>query len=195
MFKRRNPLSLFCKIREVIWPASGWMRAFTYLKHRILRQNDSSYKVAAGLAIGGAVSFSPIVGTHFMQAIFLAWIFRANYVSSLVGTAIGNPWTFPLLFWLAYSAGIFVLGLFGFDKNIALPEPLTPQIIFANPEPILLPMMVGGYLCALIYGVGGYFIFHPLVTRVQNRYTARRFRRIRRKLKKKDIDPAGDPGI
>ena len=84
MFKRRKPLGLLKLIREFFWPSMGWKRAFELLKQRILRMSDTPRNIALGLAFGAGVSFSPIMFTHFIQAAFLAFIFRANIPASLI---------------------------------------------------------------------------------------------------------------
>ena len=90
MFQRRVPLTPLQNLKEIFWPSMGWIRAIKYTKHRIVRLSDSTHKIALGLAFGAAVSFSPIMGTHFVQAGILAYIFRANLVASLVGTFVGT---------------------------------------------------------------------------------------------------------
>lgn len=167
MFKRRTPRTILKKLREVLWPSMGWRRALTYVRHRTLRLSDTSRKIAVGLAIGAAISFTPIVGTHFIQAAVMAYIVRANVTSALIGTLVGNPWTFPFMWWASISFGSLLLGLFGFPASTVLPDVIDFSIFWgiATHEPmrIFLPWLVGGYLMACLTWTPFYLIFYGLL--------------------------------
>lgn len=91
MFKRRKPLSFWNNLRQFFWPDMGWMRSLKYVRHRLVRVADTTHKIALGLAIGAAVSFTPLVGTHFVQAGLFAFVLRGNVFSAMIGTFVGNP--------------------------------------------------------------------------------------------------------
>ena len=146
----------------------GWLRAVRYTKMRIIRLSDSSHKIALGLSIGTAISFTPIVGTHFIQAGFLGYMFRANFLASLLGTFMGNPWTFPFMWWAAISLGSFLFQLFGFPADVSLPEhvnfPIIWDIIKHQPVRIFAPWFVGGYLLGLLTVPLTYFPFYYTIS-------------------------------
>ena len=154
MFKRKTPLTKLQLLCEVFWPSMGWRRAFKYMRHRIIRLADSSKKIAAGMALGASISFTPLVGTHFIQAGVLAHLTGANVPASLVGNFVGNPWTFPFMWWAAISLGSFLFGLIGLPTSTALPEHVDFQIMWQlithEPLRIFLPWLLGGYLIALL---------------------------------------------
>jgi len=147
MFKRRDPLTLLETAREFIWPSMGWKRSFSYLKHRLLRISDSSHSVALGLALGFGVSFTPLLGTHFIQAGLLAYALRCNAFAAIVGTFIGNPWTFPLFWWSGFSFGSFLFSVFGFKGAEKIPDKFEIaqlwDIITTQPMALFLPWMLG----------------------------------------------------
>lgn len=128
----------------------GWARVVEYYRHRIFRRADSTPKITAGLAIGVGVSFTPLLGTHFFQAILMAWVMRANVLATVIGTVAGNPWTFPLIFWLDYKTGAAIFSAFGHGDLVALPHDLTWSFLLENPSHLFLPMLVGGYVCAVL---------------------------------------------
>jgi len=167
MFQRREPLGIFRKLRELFWPTMGWVRAFQYVKHRIVRLSDSSHRIAVGLACGAVISFTPLVGTHFIQAGILAYIFRGNLLSAIIGTFVGNPWTFPFMWWAAMSFGSFLFGVFGLPASTALPEVVTFGVMWnlatTDPLRLFLPWLLGGYLIALFSWPFFYVIFFYLV--------------------------------
>ena len=90
MFQRREALTLKQKAKEFLWPSMGWKRTYKYVKFRLVRLSDTTHKIALGLAFGVSVSFTPLLGTHFIQAGILAYLFRANLLSAIIGTFIGG---------------------------------------------------------------------------------------------------------
>jgi uncharacterized protein (DUF2062 family) len=128
----------------------GWRRFLLYWRHRVFRTGDSAHRIAAGLASGAAASFNPFIGTHVAQALFLAWLLRANLLAAFIGTGLGNPATLPFLFWLSYKTGVAIIGLFGMSDVLALPADFTLRTIFHEPLRLLLPMALGGYACGLM---------------------------------------------
>ena len=171
MFKRRTPRTVLQNIRELFWPSMGWVRAAHYTKHRVVRLSDSTQKIAFGLAIGVAISFTPILGTHFVQAGFLAYVLRANFLAALIGTFAGNPWTFPFMWWAAISLGSFIFQLLGLPAEAALPEHADFWVIWdlINSEPyrIFAPWFVGGYLLGALTVPLTYSLFYRLVGSAQ----------------------------
>lgn len=145
----------------------GWVRAFHYTRHRVIRLSDSTHNIALGLAIGTGISFTPIVGTHFIQAGFIGYTLRANFLASLIGTFVGNPWTFPFMWWAAISLGSFLFGLMGLPASVTLPDDVSFGVVWDlfrhHPMRIFLPWLVGGYLLAVLSLPFSYFIFYNLV--------------------------------
>ncbi len=132
----------------------GWIRAAQYTKHRVVRLSDASWRIAAGLAIGTSVSFTPLVGTHFIQAGLVAYLSRVNLIASLIGTFAGNPWTFPFMWWASIILGSFFFGFIGLPAETALPDKVTFSIMWDlmlnEPLRIFIPWLVGSYLLALV---------------------------------------------
>ena len=144
MFKRRNKKNVLEHLREWLWPKSGWKRWGSYMRHRVVRIPDTSFRIAAGFACGGAISFTPFMGLHILISIAAAWAIRANLVAAAIGTIIGNPWTFPFIWMLIYRVGAFILGM---DASAGLSASVDVESILTNPyealAPVLGPMVVG----------------------------------------------------
>lgn len=152
----------------------GWQRLWQYLKHRMVRLPDSPYSIAAGVAIGCAVSWSPAFGTHLIQCVFFCWLIRANWIAGIIGTAFGNVWTTPLLLWISYKVGQGVLGFFGYTEFAHnFPEPQTLGDMMDHPLKVLIPMMVGGYICAIVTLPAYYF---PVYYMIKGLRAARKLR-------------------
>lgn len=171
MFRRRQKQSFFIKVREFLWPSTGWSRAGHYMKHRLARIDGTPYAIAAGFATGAAISFTPFVGLHFIFAAIIAWIVRGNILTSAIGTAVGNPWTFPFIWAATYNLGINILGgdaaddlmeqldqMFGSFTIVDLVnDPLNALGPFL--ETIFFPMLLGG----IIIGASlWFFIYWPI---------------------------------
>ena len=81
-------------------------KIFRFLKlqgYKVIRIKDFPESVAIGLAWGAAVSVTPILGLHLIVCYLGTWIMRGNIIAATVGTIIGNPWTFPLFFYMDYK--------------------------------------------------------------------------------------------
>ena len=177
MFKRRHPLPLIRRVRQFLWPSGGWRRSLIYLVHRLGRLPGTPYRVAAGFACGAAVSFTPFMGIHFLLAALLALLIRGNVLASALGTAVGNPWTFPLIWIWTFNLGHWMLGDSG---DHPLPHNLSMEFIFDNFSSVFWPMTVGGLPTAVVAWVA---FFWPAYLLVQQ-YQRRRHRRLRRKVVK-----------
>lgn len=176
MFQRRNPLPLLGRLRALVWPRKGWRRASVYLAHRVRRLPGTPYRIAAGFASGAAISFTPFIGLHFVGAAVLALVLRGNLMASAIGTAVGNPWTFPVIWLWIYTFGQWMLGG---PATRELPETLSLNYIFQHPLEILWPMIIGGAPTAVV----AWFVFFWPVRAAVARYQIARRKRIRRRLK------------
>ncbi|MZR30782.1 DUF2062 domain-containing protein [Sneathiella litorea] len=110
MFRRRHKTTRIKQLADFVWPAIGFRRSSKYVGYRLARLKGSPYSLAAGFAFGAAVSCTPFIGLHFVLSGLLAWIFRASILASVLGTAVGNPWTFPFIWTMLYQTGRWILG-------------------------------------------------------------------------------------
>ncbi len=155
-----------------LWPRRSWLRSGQYVAKRILRLTASPHAVAAGVAAGAFTSFTPFMGFHFLLAAALAWLLRGNLIASALGTFVGNPLTFPLIWAATYQTGHFILQT-GADasETPALGEAMA-HVVSAlwNLDgsaaaaawssiwnPLLYPMLIGGILAGPIIAIPLYF--------------------------------------
>lgn len=194
MFRRRKKQSFLIKIREFLWPSAGWRRASHYMKHRLARIDGTPYAIAAGFASGAAISFTPFVGFHFIFAAIVAWIIRGNILTSAIGTAVGNPWTFPFIWAVSYNVGIKLLGgkatndLMGqLDKmfsNFTIVDLVNDPLNALGPflETIFFPMLLGG----IIIGASLWFFIYWPIYKLVSEYKIKQLKR--RQKNRKAID-------
>ena len=139
-------------------------RASLFYFLKLIRVKDSKDKLAIGFACGSMVSFSPFIGFHFFLAVIFAYILRGNMVASLIGTFIGNPFTFPFIWIFIYQVGnIF----FKNDKNFSLE--FTFQSLFDQGYDILIPMLIGSLIVSIPIWLISYFSVKFLMSSFKKR--------------------------
>jgi len=153
MFDRRQTPNWGNKLLGFFWPAMGWRRTVTYMFHRISRLQGTSYAIAGGFACGAAASFTPFVGLHFILGAILAWIIRCNIIASAIGTAVGNPWTFPFIWTWLFELGRWM----GAGSDVDGVEALEVSAIFGN----VLESMLNGDMSAMVTAAGP--VFWPML--------------------------------
>ncbi len=186
MFKRRNPRTLSEKILGFFWPSIGWRRASAYNLHRLARIPGSAYSIAGGFACGAAISFTPFVGLHFIIAAILAWIIRANILASAIGTAVGNPWTFPFIWTWLYQTGTWIISA-DTAEGAEIPEfteifghmleaflSMDAQYLIETAAPVFWPMLVS----SLPTGFVVWWVFYLPLKYTVRKYQDRRQRRL-----------------
>ncbi|MBL4836724.1 MAG: DUF2062 domain-containing protein [Kordiimonadaceae bacterium] len=186
LFDRRHKLTKLQTLIGWLWPRSGFARGGAYIWHRVARLPGTSHAIAAGFASGAAVSFTPFLGVHFLLGFAVAWATRGNMVAAAIGTAIGNPWTFPFIFALTGHIGSAVLG-----QDVAPDVPVWDwNALFQAPFeyvsaffPIVSPLLVGGIPTAIAVWVLFYFALKAMVVR----YRKRRQRRMEAKSLEMDL--------
>ena len=173
MFQRRTPLTSSQKIISILWPSMGWRRLFQYIQLRLIRLKGSTRSIASGFAFGASISFTPLPGTHIIGAGLFSFVTRGNILASLVGTLIGTPWTFPIMWWAAYRTGEFAFHLFG-AKMIEMPDNLTWDFlvneITHHPMDLMVPWIVGGYILMALSWPIFYILCYRAVDRLRKKY-------------------------
>jgi len=164
VFKRKHKKSWLSIVRDFIWPRIGWKRSLTYLKHRIIRLPHSARDITMGLASGCVISWTPTWGLQIVQCFIFCKIARANFPAAVIGSALGNPWTFPILIWISYTVGNFFMDITNLHqffewigvKSIAIENEYSPMTSF-------IPTLVGGYIMAIITFPLFYYPFYYMI--------------------------------
>lgn len=200
MFRRRNPRPLWQRLRSWLWPHIGWGRAVAYVVKRLKRLPGSPHSIAAGVAAGVMVSFTPFF-PHLATAALVAMVIRGSVVAAWVGTLIGNPSTFPVIWLLAYNLGLILMGhppvsepQFEAESRLTtLPEAFTLEWVngwveraAAWTKAKFLPMAIGGVPLGILAGLVCYVPLVRIITAVQER-------RRTQSEKKVALDPANSP--
>lgn len=173
MFKRKVPLPLSQKIGSLLWPSIGWKRMFHYIQLRLIRLKGSTRSIATGFAFGASISFTPLPGSHIIGAGILSVLTRGNALASLVGTLVGTPWTFPIMWWAAYKIGDFAFRLFG-AKIIDMPKDLTWAFlvdeITNHPMDLMVPWITGGFILMALTWPIFYILSYRAVDKLRRKH-------------------------
>ncbi len=135
-------------------------RFISYYKLKLARLPASPHAVASGFACGSMVSFTPLLGLHFILAIVFAYLIRGNIVAALLGTIVGNPVTFPFIWGLIYKVGAFVIS----TKHIEFNNEINFNMIITQTYEIFLPMLLGGAILAIPVWIITYIITHSFIS-------------------------------
>ena len=188
ILKRRDSVGFWRKARNIFWPEIGFNRAAKYMSHKVNRISGSPHAIALGFAAGAFASFTPAVGFHFFLAAIIAWVIGGNILASAIGTAVGNPLTFPFIWFATHNVGSMMLGQRGrHEINLSVPDGGV-ALMFTDPgaflaelwaglEPVFWPMSVGAVPLGMTCGLVCYLLLKPAVARYKVRRAIIRERR------------------
>lgn len=168
LFRRRHKPSFWQQLRSWLWPRSGWRRTGLYVWHRLARLPGTPHSIAIGFASGVAVSFTPFLGLHILIAMAVTAIFRGSFIAAVIGTVVGNPWTFPIFFALTNHVGGLILGS---ESRVIVPvwnwDALysAPFDYMADFLPVVFPLVVGGIPIAIVVWIVSYLVFKGVLTK------------------------------
>jgi uncharacterized protein (DUF2062 family) len=189
MFRRRHPISLWLRLQRWLWPHMGWRRLGVYLVKRLARLPGTPHSIAAGFACGTAISFTPFIGLHTALSLLLCVLVRGNYLAAVVGTLVGNPWTFPFIWVASAEVGRFLLG--GLPTTTQALQAPAMHGLFHELGTLIWPMTVGGVSLGVLAGLAVYF---PAARMIAAYQSARRHRRERRRAERRDKLDVASPG-
>lgn len=170
LFGRRTRPRWMERLRIALWPRRSFGRSFSYYKHRVMRLEASPHAIAAGVAAGAFASCTPLVGFHFILSFVVAWVIGGSMIAAAIGTAVGNPLTFPLIWVSSFQVGELILGS---NPAAASPHELTLSFDLITTSiatfwPTLKPMFLGGFVIGTILGGILYLLVRSAVVVSQN---------------------------
>jgi uncharacterized protein (DUF2062 family) len=131
-----------------------WKRRWKVLVLDLLGREEPPERVAAAIAMGIGVGFSPFIGFHIWIALGLAFLLRLNKVDAALGQFVGNPWTLPAVYALGYRRSV---------PRLAWDRLLHSDFwkAFEGPAfaPRLLSFLVGTTVIAVAIGLTAYLFF------------------------------------
>nr|WP_245396674.1 DUF2062 domain-containing protein [Jiella sonneratiae] len=156
-------------MRTFLWPRRSFRRSYRYFVKRVVRLDAAPHAVAAGFAAGVVASFTPFVGFHFLIAFAIAYLIAGNMAAAALGTAVGNPATFPFIWAATYEVGHFLA-----DRDAGpAPHPaafgsmLSPSNLLSIWEPVVKPMLIGSLPLGIASGTLAYVLVRSAVVSFQ----------------------------
>ncbi|MEO8669555.1 MAG: DUF2062 domain-containing protein [Bauldia sp.] len=181
LFRRRTPQKRVERIRVALWPSNGWSRSIQYFSKRVLRLAGSPHAIALGFAAGVFASWTPFIGLHILLSVALAFVIGGNFLAAALGTFVGNPFTFPFIWWSSFALGNRLLDAPGDEMSFRdLASGLTHQPL-SGILPIIKPMTIGAVPLGIASGVVAYVI---VVLGVKAYQAARRHRLAARRIER-----------
>ena len=122
----------------------NFFRSIKFLKYKIFRIRDLPESIAIGLAWGAAVSFTPLLGFHILICFLGTFLMRGNLLAAAAGTIVGNPWTFPIIYFIGFEIGTLF-----YKPDIDFFE-LKISFFLRNFEQLFIPTLIGSIPLAVI---------------------------------------------
>ncbi len=140
-----------------------------------LGREEPHERVAAAIALGVGIGFSPFLGAHFLLALGLAFLFRLNRIDAILGQFAGNPWTLPPVFAIGFRLGRWLLR---YDHHSVprLPWEKLGHADFwlafrgSSLGPRLLSFLVGTTVLAVGIGLATYLVTRALLALFHRRH-------------------------
>ena len=172
LFRRRDPEHRLTRLRVGLLPRRNYARSMRYYGKRIIRLRASPHAIAAGVAAGTFASFTPLMGFHFILSFAVAFAVRGSMIAAALGTAVGNPLTFPAIWASTLAFGRWLLGIDGGAEGAEFGQAWAEQGFAALWEPFVMPMLVGGVPLGLLAGAVAYAVTRFAVAAFQTRRAA-----------------------
>lgn len=192
LFRRRIPADLKERLRTWFWPRRSFARSAKYFSKRVLRLRATPHAVATGVAVGVFVTFLPIPGFHILLAALVTWAIAGNVVASALGTALGNPLTFPAIWGATYELGYMILygAQAGAGERPHLARLLQDLDLSQLWRPLLFPMAIGALPLGLLFAAAFYGLTYWAVRGYRQRRHERFLERAGHRATLASVEPA-----
>lgn len=174
LFKRRSETSWFEKAKLAVWPRRNHARSTRYVFKRVLRIRATPHAIAAGVAAGVFASFTPLLGFHFFIAFGIAFLLRGSFIAAVLGTAIGNPLTFPAIWASTHALGSTILGSAAGASAHGFVQLFQSHGLLAVWQPFIKPMLIGAVPLGAAAAFGAYIFSRFAVAAFQKRRAEKR---------------------
>lgn len=153
----------------------GWTRASRYYVYKVRRLTATPHAIAVGFACGAFASFTPFMGFHLLLCMGLAYLLRGHVIASIIGTVVGNPLTFPMIWLATYNLGKKIMGgsdaspqlQSSFESSRNMFDLLTGS--FDQAWPVISTMSVGGMALGIPVAIVCYVVVRIGVAGFQSR--------------------------
>jgi uncharacterized protein (DUF2062 family) len=135
---------------------------------RFSKKGLSTHEISFGVAVGIFIGFIPLIGTHTVLAIGLAYFLRLNTLIVLLGTQICNPLSFPFMIFISAEIGSLIL------NGSFLSVKFSHNVDYLSRY--LWPIIVGSIVLGVVVSALSYFIVRGFLRRSREVISHRRER-------------------
>jgi uncharacterized protein len=118
------------------------------------------------------VSMTPFIGLHLVLSALLAWLIGGSLLASAIGTFIGNPLTYPVIWYSTFKLGSWMLGMDPAMHDIDLSRGVFTEAL-DELWPVLKPMTVGSLPVGIVAALISYYPVKQAVEAYQHRRRSR----------------------
>jgi len=171
LFKKAKATGIAERLRLLLWPRRSWSRSARYVFLRLKRVPSSPHRVALGAATGVFAVFTPFIGAQLIIAGMLALLLRGSILASFLASFVGNPLTYPIIWFATFNLGNVLLGgtasarlvdlharFESFWDSLTNGSPNAVSDALGSIWPIIQPMAIGslplGFLAASLAYLG-----------------------------------------
>ena len=182
LFNSRRVPGFAERLRLALWPKRSWRRSIRYILLRLKRLPSSPHRIALGCAAGVFAVFTPFLGVQLILAGMLALVLRGSVFASFLASFVGNPLTYPIIWFATFNLGNVLLGGTASARLVdlrgkagALGDGLmnvSPGAIATAAEslwPIVKPMAVGSVPLGGFAAAAAYVGVHRLISASRRR--------------------------
>jgi len=161
------------------------------LWYKLVTLKSSPRKIAAGLAVGIFLAYTPTFGFQTILAIGCATLLRINPVSTVVGVYLTNIFTVAPIYALCYSVGRYLIG----SEPLQNPAQFNSWVTFLKAGPrVIYTELIGGLVVGIITAIPAYFLALLGIVRYRRVRLNRRIERMRRRITQTPAHTEKDPG-
>ena len=128
----------------------------------ILEVKDTPHRISMAFAVGIFIGMSPLFGIHTLLGLLVAYVFRLNKLTTIVGVYITNLWTIIPIYTFSTWVGARCLGV-----NKILPDidwrHVTFSALINDFSPLFMPFIVGTVIIGILSSVISYTVIYHLV--------------------------------
>ena len=141
---------------------------------KLTKISDTPHSISLGFAIGVFMAFNPFIGFHIILALFFSWLLGANYFSSVLGTFIGTPITYPLMWIFSILVGgiFFNIGIVNFSDFEKVS--FYSWEFFDLIKPFFWAFIAGSTILGFISGFLSYFLTKKIIIFYRKRKSKRK---------------------
>jgi len=146
-----------------------------YVVYDLLRANDTTHRIALGVAIGTFVAFTPTIPFQMALTVLLSYLFQANKAVGLPVVWITNPATVVPIYLPQYLLGCKLIGV--------SPESVNWSVLIREHggfwrycaaawglmEQIFVPLWVGSLLVSMVLALISYYVVKVAVVKYRDR--------------------------